>query len=1020
MALSDKILGGIFGFFKQPLDSYCDLETVDGTSLLTSKGEYITLIEIHGSRRMFNAGDVDAKVERLRLDIQSGFEFQGHGLQAWFATDPGLIEEAIATHLAGPRATARELDINLDDILNERARVFPKLMRWERCFLVVWSRRALLTRDEEKIVSAEQAKLSEGAPSLANTQNIFLATDLLSTKHTAFVSRVVTALRGIDVACDELDPREALRCIREAIGQTIEPHWRPFLPGDPVAPHLPDDKPKKGQVDYLLWPTLASQLFADDAGTEGMRIVTMGAYEWTTVEITVGPEDARSFSELVARMAASNIPWRMSMWIEGGGAILAGLKSGIATMLAFDPTNRAVMRAFQNLRHLKETTAEVTVRWRCSFATWAPRGERATLRRQAAVLAQRVQAWGNCNVGLTAGDPLEALMGSALGLSFGSTSPSGTPPVSQALKMLPWGRPASAWRKGSVLFRSPDGRIAPYDPSGSGRGAVFTLIVAPPRFGKSTLANAINLGLCLSTASQGTLGAKLPLIGKIDIGDSAEGFVLLLRNGLPPERQNEAIYVRLRFRSGYEYNPFDLQLGCRHPLPLERSFLINFLSLATLSQDASVGFEGMNQFIGLVIDEAYRMFSDIGENITPKVYVPGTVPEVDAYLATNSIRIEATHPWWWEIVDVLCARGEYQLAALAQRHAVPILEDLISAARADRIRGDFSFRGKETSETLAEMFERYIKSLIREIPTLNKATSLDFGPARVIVLDLQEVAPSGSADADRKTALMYMLARHIIGRNFFLHPDYLVHVPQAMKAYHTPRFREFKESVKRLDYDEYHRTKASPFVRAQVVRDLLEGGKHNVQIVVASQSIEHFDDDLIRNTNEQIVLGARDDKERETIIKRFQLSEASAFVLRNRLTGPDRNGGGAPFLMVAEVDNAKYEQMMVNSLGPIELWALSTTPLDVHLRTRLYAMLGPAEARRRLALVFPNGSAEGEIRRRRDERLTRDADQAAVEAGVTDELAQDIYDGRGIAIMLRGFEPEPVKQVRQVFREAAE
>src|SRR6516164_5974148 len=62
-------------------------------------------------------------------------------------------------------------------------------------------------------------------------------------------------------------------------------------------------------------------------------------------------------------------------------------------------------------------------------------------------------------------------------------------------------------------------------------------------------------------------------------------------------------------------------------------------------------------------------------------------------------------------------------------------------------------------------------------------------------------------------------------------------------------------------------------------------------------------------------------------------------------------------------------KLLVNSLGPIELWALSTTPDDAALRNRLYEAVGFQEALRRLSKVFPAGSAQKEVERRRLERL---------------------------------------------------
>jgi len=97
------------------------------------------------------------------------------------------------------------------------------------------------------------------------------------------------------------------------------------------------------------------------------------------------------------------------------------------------------------------------------------------------------------------------------------------------------------------------------------------------------LANTINIGLCLSSAVLGTQGAKLPLIGKADIGKSAEGFVRLIQEALGPRRRHEAIFTSLQFVPGHEFNIFDLQAGCEYPLPLERAFLQNFLALAYLA-----------------------------------------------------------------------------------------------------------------------------------------------------------------------------------------------------------------------------------------------------------------------------------------------------------------------------------------------------------------------------------------------------------------------------------------------------
>ncbi|MBR0641207.1 hypothetical protein [Plastoroseomonas hellenica] len=97
----------------------------------------------------------------------------------------------------------------------------------------------------------------------------------------------------------------------------------------------------------------------------------------------------------------------------------------------------------------------------------------------------------------------------------------------------------------------------------------------------------------------------------------------------------------------------------------------------------------------------------------------------------------------------------------------------------------------------------------------------------------------------------------------------------------------------------------------------------------------------------------------------FGLSGAE--VVRFALNGPEPDG--AQFLAVFQAGGAKYEQMLVNSIGPVELWVLSTTLVDTALRNRVTQRLGFSEGLRRLVKVFPRGSAAQEFERRKDERL---------------------------------------------------
>jgi len=993
---------------KQPLPSFCDIETAHGSALVSKHGDYVTWLRIDGTRRMMTRDDVARIATALRVEISGTLDRPGHAICASYVSDPDASGVEIErVNMRSTRENARLQRLDLQSLLDERAALWPRKMRWEAVHFVLWTRQTVLTKEERRQVRDEQNTMARACPPAGDSQRFYLRSDIMAARHDAFVSRIVRALRGNGIASEAITPHEGLKLSREVLyRETAGSPWKATLPGDRAMPRLPDDEDAPATAALLLWPSLGRQLFHLDAVTTGDNRVAIGAHEYAHVDLDLGPERPCSFIELSAALAADRIPWRGMLVLEGGGRSAMGFKQAAASLLGIFPQNSDLRRAFAALQEERDTNNHIAVKLRASFATWAAAGDTRTLRRRASLLAQRLEGWGNCKAATLAGDALEGVMSSVPGLSLAST---GTPCLAllgDALAMLPWNRTASPWQEGSVLLRRPDGSIWPCDPAGGAmRPQVLDVFIAPPRSGKSVLANTINLGLCLSAAALGNGGARLPLIGKIDIGATAVGFVRLIQEALGPARRHEAIHVTMQLARGFEVNIFDTQVGCDYPLPLEDAFLRNFLALATLPPDTTTPFEGMSQLVGYVADEAYRLCTDVPGG-SPKRYRRGVEPAVDQAIDAHCVELHGEEPWWRDVVAGLCRAGEWRLAEVAQRHAVPILQDLIQAARTEQVKDAFGkLKIAITSEAATELFARYVTDMIKRFPTLNHPTRLDFGPARIIVIDLAAVAPTGSAQSDRQTEMMYMLGRHILARNFFLHPEYADYVPDAVRPYHLARFTEIKETVKRLDYDEWHRTRHSPQVQAQAERDVLEGPKHNIQLGFTTQRLSHMSKGIVSQATGRFVLKTGGQDEADEIITRFDLSGASADVVRYGLNGPGPEG--APFLMILDADGERWEQKLVNQLGPVELWALSTTPADTALRDRLYDRVGFSEALRRLSRVFPAGSGEKEIERRKKERLNRGEQDERAIAGVVEELARELVDGVGLGIVLRPREDAP-------------
>jgi intracellular multiplication protein IcmB len=319
------------------------------------------------------------------------------------------------------------------------------------------------------------------------------------------------------------------------------------------------------------------------------------------------------------------------------------------------------------------------------------------------------------------------------------------------------------------------------------------------------------------------------------------------------------------------------------------------------------------------------------------------------------------------------------------------LSDSITASRRPQIRSLL----EETSvgfsaESVISAFERMITSAIREYPILSSVTQFEISDSRICSLDLMDVCPQGDETAERQTAIMYMLGRHVLVRAWWMGMESLQFIPEKFRFYHEQRLQDISETPKRLCYDEFHRTSSSSSVRSQVIRDVREGRKRGVQIILASQMLDDFDQDMIDLATGVWVLGAGiSDTAVEDVQKRFGLTETAKNIIRYKLTGPKSTG--SPALFVLGTTDGRYEQHLINTLGPVELWALSTSVEDVAIRNRLYGRIGAGRARQLLAANFPGGSARTEIKRRVMMRSEKGNEaKSALASAVIEEIVDEL------------------------------
>ncbi len=941
---------------KQTTESYCELETADSpTVLVNHDGTLISILKIEGVTALAGAEEFERLVEGLTNAFQPAMGRPGHSLQVYFSHDKQNIKKLIRDIYAQAEATERRLELNLDDLFNERVNFLAQYCAEERLYFVLMTRPFNIVPDQLKIANKAKIKMikEKKAPSFKNSQTVYAAIPELRDTHSAFVRSIINDLDSLSIFAKLLDAHDAIHAIR----MTADPDytsddWRASLPGDKIP--VREINSFEGDVSDLLWPSLAKQVIPRDGEVIDRRTVLVGNKMYSSAYIDLFPKDIRPFISLFSRILPTHIPWRISFLLESEGLSTVKLKGMLASILSFSSAqNRLLSDAVNLLKYLNINTDEVIIRLRVVATTWAPEGDIPLLRRRSSELVKAIQGWGSTDVSEICGDPFAGFAASMLATTTASPAVPTVAPLSDIISMLPITRPASPWETGALLFRSPDGKPWPFQPGSTQQTTWIDLVYARPGSGKSVLSNAQNLALCLSAGL-----SRLPRIAIIDIGPSSSGLISLLKEALPAAKRHLVAYFRLRMTPEYAINPFDTQLGCRYPTALERSFLVNFLTLLTTPLGAVKPYDGMPDLTGMVVDELYKSFAD---EFNPTPYAPGVEEFIDSILEEIGF-VRDSKSTWWEVTDALYSAGFAHEAMLAQRYATPLLADAASICRTASIEDLYEKVTAPTGESLINAFSRMISGAVREYPILSRVTAFDIGDARVVSLDLDEVAKSGGDAADRQTSVMYMLGRYVLARHYYLTEESMNNIPLQYQAYHKERIGEIREDPKRIVYDEFHRTSKSAAVREQVIIDMREGRKWKVQISLLSQSVDDFDPVMIDFATSIYIMDAGPSQAIEKTSKIFGLSETAKIALRNRVHGPRQ--GGATFLAQFATKGGVSVQLLTLTLGPIELWAFSTTAEDAAVRNQLYRQIGPAEARRFLASLFPNGSVAKEIAER--------------------------------------------------------
>ncbi len=256
---------------------------------------------------------------------------------------------------------------------------------------------------------------------------------------------------------------------------------------------------------------------------------------------------------------------------------------------------------------------------------------------------------------------------------------------------------------------------------------------------------------------------------------------------------------------------------------------------------------------------------------------------------------------------------------------------------------------------------------IRELRGRMADTRFMLSPdTRVVAVDLNNVAGDKTPAGRLRTGIMYLLAGQIAGGDFVL-PQYQEEIRKNLDPrYHEVIFRRIEQldqEVKTKVYDELHNAKGINFIWEALDTQELEQRKFGIRTVLSTQLLQDYPPAVLKSANTLWLLRYRPD-EIPFLRDNFGVPEVTLRRFLKMPEGAAPDGSGVPVLAVFRVKNGTLARILKFTLGPLELWALNSSPKDSALRRALTQELGSLRARQILAENFPRGSATSLIEHR--------------------------------------------------------
>ena len=911
---------------------------LDDQTLCHKDGSLSSMIKIIGSGPAMEKGFISNLFRQLQSALKPIIRTNLHAIEIAFVKDPYLQIRKTRSRYQTILKQCKLRGIELDHVIQDQAQNEILHSQDEELFLTLFSKNesGLIKRSEP----TDHKIQSNGIKDIARVHINCL--DALTRNLWAQGHRVAI-----------LDSWEYLKVVERGLypdtNHTVMNSFKQSIPVDFL---------KEPQSIRNIIPFHPIELFDSET-------VCLDKHRFAGFDVIVTPENLVRFNELILALSktANNIPWRCVFKIGPVNFLRFQSKEQFTRLFSFtNPRiNSRIRRAFEFIQRSKENN-HIPVGLRISFSTWEEKHKETLLQQNANQLQKTIEQWGNTILESKSGDQITTVFSTIPGLSTSSTATAALAPLEEALSISPIIRNKSPWNSGHITFNSIDKLPWYYQRGSHLQTNWLEIIMGGSGSGKSVALNSMNLKSILEEFAR--LQSGFPDLVVIDVGNSSRGLIQMLQGALSGEQRPQVAHIELKMLPEYSVNIFDTPLGFRAPPNRNRNFIMYFLSILVGSDDMDLKYP-FERILGSLIDEVYKEVSEQG---SPKRYHPGLYNEVDTILNSHGFEIHE-YTSWWEIVDWLYSNGFFQLAIISQRQAVPTLTDLISAAHSPKIISLFSDEKDIELPSIPKELKQIVLGLSsaqRDYPLIANTTQFDLEHTRVVSIDVGKVLkPDLSREGQKHSALMYMLATKVATSNWETEPEEIQSafereiLPQEFQSYHFERAEQSSERKKILCIDEFHRASVVKEITQFVLLEAREGRKRNVQITLCSQFLEDFPPQLLQLASTLLFFGKPSPIELHKLQKLIPLhhhlletSDTEASLI---------SGQGASVLGIFKTKMGTFQERLQLHLSPQELWEFTTMVEDVQLRDRVYRVYGISEGRRKLAQLFPDGSAKNRM-----------------------------------------------------------